>query len=165
MKSTISYFPLGIKLFTPFIFGLALYLGANHYYVWSVVLIVLCLIVLTTNYVTKIDLQQRKYSDYVSMAGIKLSDETGSFQKIDRIFITKGNYTQKINTRVQSRQMDWSDYTATILFDEDNTLDLITRNDKHDLLIELKKMLASLEVDVEDRTGRENYFVDMSRVS
>ena len=129
MKSTISYFPLGLKVVTPFIFGLALYLAANHHYAWSIVLIVLCLIVLTTNYVTEIDLPQKKYSDCVSVAGIKLSNETGSFQKIDRIFITKGNYSQKIQTRVQSRQMDWSDYTATILFDEDTTLDLITRND------------------------------------
>jgi hypothetical protein len=164
MKSKISYFPTGIKFTTPLIFAGAVLLAVYGYHIWAVILVLLCLIVLTTYYVTEINLDEKKYNDYLSILGLKMSNESQSFSRIDSIVITKGNYSQKINTRVQSRQMDWSDYTATVLFDNNLTLDLLTKNDKHALLLELKKMIATLPVDVEDQCGREFYFIDMNKV-
>jgi hypothetical protein len=155
---------MGIKIMTPLLFGLAVFLMVDAHYMWAGVLILLGLVILTTYYVTEINMAEKRYHDYVSILGVKVNHESNSFSKIDRIFITKGNYSQKVNTRVQSRQMDWSDYTATVLFDEDQTLDLLTRNDKRELLKELKGMIVGLPVEVEDRCGRENYFIDMQRV-
>jgi hypothetical protein len=164
LKTKIAYFPKGLKFTTPLIFAGAILLGFSGHYFWTVVLVILCLIILTTYYVTEIDLDKRQYHDYLTIAGIAMNNESQSFSQLDRIVITKGSYAQTVNTRVQSRQMDWSDYTATVLFDRDITLDLLTRNDKHELLVALKKMIATLPIDVEDRCGRESYFIDMTKV-
>lgn len=164
MKTRISYFPVGMKYIVPFLLIGAGYLAYLGFPVWTVILTITSLIILTTYYVTEIHIEEKRYDDYISILGIPVNNESNSFRTIDRIVITKGSYAQTVNTRVQSRQLDWSDYTATILFDGDLSLDLLTRTDKHELLVELKKMLTSLSIDVEDRTGRDPYFIDLGRV-
>ena len=68
------------------------------------------------------------------------------------------------NTRVQSRQMEWADYTATLVMDKNITLDLVTRTDKQELMKGLKEFSDFLQVDVEDQTTGQHYLVDMKKV-
>ncbi len=65
--------------------------------------------------------------------GLSLNVEAKSYNELKKIVITKGSYAQTLNSRIQSRQLDWIDFTATLVMDN-GTLDLITRNDK-DLLV------------------------------
>ena len=163
-KIIIPYFPKGLKYITPVLAGAAIWLILIHHPIWGALLIILAAIIFTTNYVTKIDLDKKAYSDYLSILGMKLNVEENRFNKLDRIVITKGNYAQTVNTRVQSRQMEWADYTATLLMDSNITLDLVTRTDKQELMKGLKEFSEFLQVDVEDQTTGQHYFVDMSRV-
>ena len=163
-KISIPYFPKGIKYVTPLLAGAGIWLGIIQHPIWGAVLIILALIILTTNYVTEINLNEKSYRDYLSMLGLKLNVEKSKFKQLDRIVITKGNYAQTINTRVQSRQMDWADYTGTLLMDSDTTLDLLTRIDKRELMLGLKEFSDFLGVDVEDRTTNQHYWVDMKKI-
>jgi len=163
-KIVIPYFSLFFKYLTPFIFGGSIYLFVKGYPAWAVILILFGVIVLTTKYVTEIDMGNKRYYDYLAFLGMKLNNETQRFEQLIKIVITKGNYSQTINTRVQSRQLDWSDYTATLIFDHGKTLDLLTRNDKHELLVGLKPFAAFLNVDVEDCSTNHHYWVDLNRV-
>ena len=162
-KITIPYFPKGLKYTTPLFFGIGIYLIIMRYPIWGVVLILAGAIILTTYYVTEINLSEKSYRDYLSLLGLTLNEESKKFNKIDKIVITKGNYSQTINTRVQSRQLDWSDYTGTLILDNDDTLDLLTRNDKKELLKGLKEFTDFLKVGVEDRTTSQPFWVDMSK--
>lgn len=162
-KITIPYFPRGIKYVTPLIFGGALYLASINYYGWSVFLVLLIGIIFSTKYVTEINLIDKKYVDYLSLLWIPLNVETKTFNRVDRIVITKGNYAQTINTKAQSRQLDWSDYTGTLITDN-STLDLLTRNSKRELIRGLKEFAEFLNVGIEDRTSSQYYWVDLTNI-
>jgi hypothetical protein len=162
-KITIPYFPRGMKYSTPLLLGETIHLFLIGYPIWGVLLTLLGVIILTTHYVTEINLDEKAIHDYLSFLALKLNKVSKRFNGIDRIVISKGNYSQTINTRAQSRQLDWSDYTGTLILDND-TLDLVTTNDKKELLIELKAFSGFLKVPVEDRTTNQYYWVDMERV-
>lgn len=162
-KIVTPYFPTGMKFVAGLVFIVGLYLTFGHHPILGVVIMAACALAVTINYVTEIDLDKKYYSDYLSIAGIKMKEESKTFSTLHQVIITKGNYSQKIQTRVQSRQMDWSDYTATLLFDDDR-LDILTRGKKRELLIEIKPLVEFLNVGVEDRCSREPYWIDMAQV-
>ena len=163
-KIKIPYFPKGMKYASPLFFGTGIYLSTIHYAIWGVLLILSGAIILTTQYVTEINLKEKSYRDYLSLLGLTLNEESKTFNTMDRIVITKGRYSQTINTRVQSRQLDWSDYTGTLILDNNDTLDLLTMNDKKELLKGLKEFTDFLKVGVEDRTTNQHYWVDMTKI-
>jgi hypothetical protein len=163
-KIIIPYFPKGMKYATPVIAGLGIFLMITGHPVWGSLFLLPCPFILTTNYVTEINFDDKVYRDYIVMLGIAMSKEVKRFNHIDRIIITKGNYSQTLNTRVQSRQMNWSDYTGTLIHDGTGRLDLLTRTDKDELVKELVAYAAFLKVGIEDRTTRQHYWVDMNKV-
>lgn len=151
-KIIIPYFPLGLKYATPAIFLLGAYFILNRYYVLGGVCVLFAFLVLTTNYVTEISLEQKKYYDYISIAGLKMGMESTSFIRLEKIVITKGNNAQRVNSRLQSRTLQWADYTGTLHFDHNKTLDLVTHIDKAKLVAGLKEFAIFLEVPIEDRS-------------
>jgi len=163
-KISIPYFPGGLKYITPIFFGAGIYLAVEEYPVWGVLLILMGAAILTTKYVTEIDLNENVYHDYISMIFIPLDKESKQFNALDRIVIAKGDYAQTVNTRAQSRQFEFTDFTATLVFDDGDTLDLLTKNSKKELVVGLKEFVDFLQVGVEDRSGRDFYWVDMSKV-
>jgi hypothetical protein len=158
-KIIIPYFPVGLKYATPFIFGIGVYFAVNGYYVLASIFILSVLIILTTYYVTEISIEQKKYVDYISLAGLRLGVESTTFNRLDRIIITKANHAQRVSSRIQSRTLQWDDYTATLLFDNQKKLDLITQIDKGKLVRGLRDFAAFLEVRIEDRTGKESQWI------
>ena len=58
---TIPYFPKGLKYLTPLIFGTGVYLIIIRYPIWGIVLMLVSGIIITTKYVTEINLQEKKY--------------------------------------------------------------------------------------------------------
>jgi hypothetical protein len=164
-KISIPYFPIGLKYVTPLIFGAGIYLITLSYFVFAGILILVGAVIITSKYVTEINLNLKTYSDYLSILGISINAERKKFSKIDRIVITKGNYAQTINTRAQSRQMDWTDYTGTLLLDQNDTLELLTKTDKKELLLGLKEFIYFLRVGVEDRTTNQYYWIDVQNLT
>lgn len=141
-KIILPYFPKGLKYVTPLFFIGGIFLMIKLYPVWGVLAVLIGVIILTTNYVTEIDLAKKKYSDYLSLLGLRVNNEVQTFRTIDRIIITKGNYTQAVNTRIQSRTIKWTDFTGTLFFDNNKTLNLLTHNKKKELVAELNHFAA-----------------------
>jgi hypothetical protein len=108
-------------------------------------------------------LGEKKYHDYLSFLWIPVNAETNNFNSLDRIIVTKGNHAHTINTRAQSRQLDWSDYTGTLVMDN-GTLDLLTRNNKTELIVGLKEFADFLKIGIEDRTTSEYFWIDLARI-
>lgn len=162
-KVKIPYFPIGLKYATAVLFALAVYIGMAGSIVWALILAVSGVIILSTHYVTEIDMTGKRYRDYISFLAMRLNEDSGSFSHVDRIVISKGNYSQTINTRVQSRQLDWTDFTGTLIFDS-GTLDLLTRTDKAQLIRELKEFAAYCNVGIEDQTTPRHHWIDLTRI-
>ena len=164
MKKKISfpYFPKGLQYASPLPLLGGIYLLIIQNFVWGALLLVLSVILVTTRYVTEIDIGAKTYKDYLFFLGIHLSEDVQRFNHVDRIIITKGNYSQTLNSRIMSRQMDWSDYTGTLITDGD-ALDLLTHIDKRELVRGLKPFAEFLKVGIEDRTSNRFYWVDIDK--
>jgi hypothetical protein len=163
-KITIPYFPSGLKYATPLIFGAAIYLWTIGYPIWSGLLALVATIILTTKYVTEIDLNGKEYRDFLSFLGIPVEEEKVRFSTVDKIVITKDNHSQMLNSRSRSRQIDWASFTGTLILDENKSLELLTRNDKKELIKVLKEFADFLKVDIEDQTTSRHYLVDITKV-
>lgn len=155
----IAYFPKGIKFTTPVLFGVGVYLGVTGHWIWAVAFVLLCIIILTTRYVTAIDIERKVYYDFTWFLGLQMSKEQKRFHTLHQIVVTKTNHSQNVNTRSQSRVMKWSSFTGTLLMDNDQTLDLLTRNEKSELVHELRAYAQFLNVPIEDRTSAEPYWI------
>ena len=163
-KITIPYFPSGLKYVTPLVFGSAIYLLAIGYPIWSGVLALLATIVLTTKYVTEINLDRKEYRDFLSFIGLPVEEEKVKFSTINKIVITKDNHSQMLNSRSRSRQIDWASFTGTLILDENKTLDLLTRTDKKELIKGLIEFAVFLKVDIEDQTTGRHHVVDITKI-
>ena len=106
-KIIIPYFHIGMKYTTPFILGLGIYLAIIGYPIWTVVLVLVALIILTTNYVTEIDFNKKEYRDFLSFLGFAFDEAKNKFKSVNKIVIVKENHSQMLNSRSRSRQLDW----------------------------------------------------------
>ncbi len=130
---SLPYFPTGVKLTTPLLFGGAIYFAVAGLPFWGLAAMIAGIIILTTQYITEINLLDKTYQDHLSFLWMPSNMGSKRFDTLDRIIITKGNYSQMINTRIRSGQLDWPDYTGTLISDN-GTLDLLTRNYKKELI-------------------------------
>jgi hypothetical protein len=162
-KISIPYFPTGIKYATPLLLGLGIFLWTLGYPLWTGILALLIMIILTTNYVTEIDLDKKEYRDFLSFLWIPFEEERVKFKTVDKIVITKDNHSQMLNSRSRSRQLDWSSFTGTLIVDNNKTLDLLTRTDKKELVKGLMEFVDFLKVEVEDQTTNRHFMIDISK--
>src|SRR5687767_5039 len=88
-KITIPYFPTGMRYATPLIFGIAIYTWTIGSLNWAGVLTLLGIIILTTRYVTVIDLDKKEYRDFLSLLWISFQEERTKFKKLEKIVIRK----------------------------------------------------------------------------
>lgn len=161
-KIFIPYFPMVMKYATPLLFGGAGYLFYRDHFVWASLLVLFGIIILTTKYVTEINLGDKSYDDYLLFLWIPLNRDRQRFKSADMIIVTRGTFTHGGNTMTQTIQVDWTDYTGTLILDN-GALDLITHTNKNELLHALKEFSDFLKVDVQDRTSSEPYWIDMSK--
>jgi hypothetical protein len=160
---SIPYFPTGIKYATPLPLGLAIYLYIIGYPVWTGVLVLLTIIVLTTKYVTEINMDKKEYRDFISFLWIPFEEEKVKFKTVNKIVITKDNHSQMLNSRSRSRQLDWASFTGTLIIDDNKTLDLLTRTDKRELITGLREFVDLLKVEIEDQTTNQPFTIDISK--
>lgn len=148
----IYYFPKGMRYTSAALLLAALYLMYLGYVVWGVLMWVMIFFILTAQYVTIIDSGSRNFVDAFSFFGIVITTEKRSFTTLDKIIITKGNYSKRITTRSTDRQLDWTDYTGTLIYDDVGELDLVTRQSKAELVEALKVYATALSVGIEDHS-------------
>jgi hypothetical protein len=128
------------------------YLVYTEHWKWAIVVALMSAFIFTAQYVTTIDVSNRRFIDAFSFFGIAIDTEKTSYKTLDKIVITKGNYSQKATTRSTDRQIHWSDYTGTLIYDHSGALDLLTRQDKKELVEALKIYASALQVDIEDNS-------------
>ena len=129
-----------VVIFFHFLIGLALLIGS--------------VVIFTTHYRLRIDLDQRVYCDYVWIMGIK-HGKTASFEKIDYLFIKKSHTVQNMYARVYTTSVRKDVYDAYLRFSETKKIHLVTRESKRLLVKQVKILAAQLGVEVIDYTNGE----------
>lgn len=161
----IPYFPKELRYLTPLGFALAGYVIWAGLPILGGIVLLVSLTILNVHYVTELDLEKRNYHDYLSFFGIPLNSDRSSFRDLNRIIISKGRYHQNVNSRIRSGTISWVDYTATLLVDNGTPLNLLTRNDKGELLLALRDLAKFLGTPVEDHTLPHPATIDLNRIS
>jgi hypothetical protein len=154
-RIVIPYFPPAWKYSTPVLLYGAYKVYTLGYPIWTLVLIIFTAMIFTSKYVTLIDNDKKICLDYLTILFIKFNKEAKKYQAIDRVVITKGRYVKQLNSRISSRTLKWEDYTGTLLFDDNSTLELLTHDDPKKLIESIRVIAAMLNVGIEDRTRRE----------
>jgi hypothetical protein len=151
-RFTSPYFPSGFRYATILMLAGALFLFAGGHWIWGSVLVVVSVIILTSRYVTEIHTEAKRYDEHISVMGIRFSPESTAFERLNKIVVTKQNFTQTMNSRVQSAQHRYSMFTATLLHDASGRLELISKRDREEVLKEARELGGAIGVPVDDRT-------------
>lgn len=145
---TSRYFPWTITLLGVLLglAGLSLMLNGP---VIGGILMVICLLTLTTHYRIRIDFDKKIYHDYVWLLGLKIGDK-GGFENIEYLFIKKSKVNQTMNLRVASTTIRKEVYDGYLKFSDDNKLHLVTNESKKDLLDKLRLISTALKIKIID---------------
>lgn len=138
---------------------MAIYLAVQSHWVAAVIILLLTAVIFTTFYVTEISLEESRYVDFISIAGLPVAKESTTFRRLERIIITKETNVRQMNSRIQSHTMRWSQYTGVLIFDNGKALDLVSRTDKRQLVEGVKDFARFLQVPVEDRTTPQHHWI------
>jgi hypothetical protein len=79
------------------------------YPIWMVPLFLLAAAVLTTEYVTEIDLEKREYRDFISLLWIPFDEEKTSFTTLTKIIITGENFLHDAHKNYNNKGRAFSD--------------------------------------------------------
>jgi hypothetical protein len=166
-KISVSYFPQGFLLAVP----IGIVLGLHFYYSPYVLAgIIICsmtiltgILTMTTFYITEFDLKRGFYNDYISMLGLVFRHKRKRINKIERIIICPAYYKHTVRFRgAQPYQVNAREFTAYIIHDG-NELEIRTMKNKKKLINEIKDIANFFSVDIEDRSVRNPYVVDLKR--
>ncbi len=163
-KIIIPYFHSGFKYAFPFIFLLGGLLIYWKLYIFGSIFLTFSVLSIGMYYVTEIDLRNKRYSDYFFFLGLKLYHKSEKFTGIDRVYLIKEDQAQTVSTRAQYRKLNWTEFTAILLFTNGKTLELLTKNDKRELMLQLLDMIKFLKTEVEDRTTPQHFWIDLNKV-
>jgi hypothetical protein len=107
------------------------------------------IVIFTTHYRLRVDLDKRVFFDYVWILGMK-SGERGTFDHIEYIFIKKSNVTQTMNHRAGSNVLRKEVYDSYLKFSDANKIHLASRDSKRDLVKQLQSLAMQLNVRIID---------------
>jgi hypothetical protein len=167
-KIKVSYFPKGLILVTPIAVLLAAYFYYSYYPLTAIVIssvgILVGILTVSTFYVTEFDLRRAFYKDYILILGFGFNYKKKGLQEIDRIIIspTYNKHTVRF-PGAQPYQVNSREFTALLIHDGDE-LALMTMKSKKKLIKKIKDIARFFKVDIEDRSVRDPYVIDLKRI-
>ncbi len=156
------YFPLWLNIFCVVASLFALKFYFNYFVLAGSVSANILL--WSTRYKTIIDLNKKLFTDYFSLAGLKFNLQQFQFEKIDRIFITKEKITHAYRSRGVHRDAVWVEYTATLLFQNGHTEEIISGNERDIILSKIKGFSELCSIGIESRTTDDWHWIDLSKI-
>jgi hypothetical protein len=139
----------------PFVLGfvlapIGLILLFSPKFVVGLILLSTGVAILTTHFRLTIDHGQKKYSEYISLLGLKVSREFHSFDHIQYVFIKKTKVSQTLNSRASSRTIHKEQFDGYLKFSEDDKVHLMTIENKSNLLRRLRPIADALRIKIVD---------------
>jgi len=147
---TSDYFP-GIVMASSAVFTFVGTIVLFVNLVVGVVLLLMSIVILTTRYRIEIDFVNKTFKEYLWIAGLKQGEEE-NFDKIEYLYITRSNVSQKLNSRVSSTTIYKQVYNGFLKFSETQKIRLFSEDNKEALLKKLKPISTKLNTEIIDRS-------------
>jgi hypothetical protein len=158
------YFPKDFVYLSPVVIAGAVFAAIKGFPVLASLLLIAGLIFPFTYYVTKVDRGNGRYSDYLFLLGLQLNKEESRFSSVQKIIITKSKFAYNASTRSRQRDVNYTDFTARLIFADGRELDVLSNTSKRELLKKLVGLAAYLQVEVEDHCSNDVFLIDLERV-
>lgn len=117
----------------------------------GIVLLALGMLIFTTHYRLKVDLERKTFQEYVWVAGFKSGDKK-TFETIEYLYITKGTISQTMHSKVSSSTFWKEVYNGFLKFSEEQKIHLFEDERKDHLIEKLKVISKELNLDIVDRS-------------
>lgn len=107
-------------------------------------------VMLTTHVRLTVDLKQKKYTEYISLVGLKLDKEIHSFEQLEYVFIKKKRVSQTLHSRVSSNTIQKDQFDGYLKFSENDKVHLMTFDSRENLVKRLRPIATSLNTRIID---------------
>jgi len=107
------------------------------------------LVIFTTHYRLRVDMDSKTYHDYLWILGMKRG-EKGKFNTIEYLFIKKSMVTETMRLRVATTTIEKEIFDGYLKFSDQDKIHLLTMDSKENLINRMKSMAASLHVRILD---------------
>jgi hypothetical protein len=145
------FFPGGVV----FVGGILILVGLLALFS-HITLAIICIgsgIVLSTTHVRiEIDLQNKKYREYIVFLGLRVG-KWERFHELEYLFVRKAKVSQRSSNYISSITVYGERYEGYLHYDGDVMLHMFSENKKGKVLERLRKLSTQLNLRVVDKTG------------
>ena len=145
------FFPGGVV----FVGGILILVGLLALFS-HITLAIICIgsgIVLSTTHVRiEIDLQNKKYREYIVFLGLRVG-KWERFHELEYLFVRKAKVSQRSSNYISSITVYGERYEGYLHYDGDVMLHMFSENKKEKVLERLRKLSTQLNLRVVDKTG------------
>jgi len=121
----------------------------------GIIPLIFSVIIFTTHYRLRIDLDSKEYFEYLWILGFK-NGEKGKFENIEYLFIKKAKVSQKMNSRASSTTIRSEVFDGYLKFSEENKIHISTQSTKEKLMNQLTPIASVLRVKIIDYSEEAN---------
>lgn len=147
--NTQHYFPNNVKIIGILFLVSGLIVFTLGYYLPSILFLFLGMFIFITRYGIEIDIEKKKYTDYLSLFGFK-NGQSKEFQTIESIYLNEGMKTTKMHLRGHATTLSKKEYNGYIKFSEDQKIHLLSSEKKNDVEKLLNQMCSDLNITLSD---------------
>jgi hypothetical protein len=119
-------------------------------FVVGIVLVFAGVVIITTHYRLAINPIDKKYSEYISLLGLKTCVETHTYDQISYAFVKKAKISQVLNSRVSSTTIRKEEFQSYLKFSEDDRVHLMSSESKTEVLNKLRPIAEKLKTIIVD---------------
>ncbi|MEO1053109.1 MAG: hypothetical protein AAFX87_20915 [Bacteroidota bacterium] len=151
-KVSTPYFARALQFVSPVLIifgGYQLWLAS---YILGAILILLGLVLITTRYITAIDIKKKQIEDYLEVLTFKANHEVFKFSNIEKIIITKEDKSYRDGSLSRDRVVTFDQLTGTLVYDGGQTFELLTKLDRDALIDKMREFAKFLNTYIEDHT-------------
>ncbi|SNS99156.1 hypothetical protein SAMN05421640_1919 [Ekhidna lutea] len=120
----------------------------HQFYILAGILSIVVFGLLTTKYVTTIDKKNNKIHDQFHVFFIRTGRTIG-YRQLQYIQISKERHTYNANQRSRDRTADFALYTGTLMYDENESLEITTKSEFSWFGSEMNRLAEELQIPIQ----------------
>jgi len=148
---TENYFPFHVLLVGGGLLLIGLSMVTLKLFMGGLIVLLIGIIIVTTQYRFRIDLDKKEYQDYIWILGMKAGKRI-QYDEIRYIFIKQSQESQTMGLRAATTTIHKTVFDSYLKFSEQEKIHLITRDNRKDLIEKLRPISQKLKTEILDYT-------------
>jgi len=145
-----KYFPFQINLVAILLILAGVLIGPES--IWlSLALLIIGLTIFTAGYKVAINPEKKTFREYLFVAGFKIGDKK-KYSALDEIFIRSRKFSQRVNSRAQTRTFQSVMYRGFVKFSDHDKVLVAESQFKKKVINKLEKVSKTFNLQISDYT-------------